>query len=118
MKPRIVRLHSPDVYDLESYRPDIYDNFGFLLQIMAAPEGSPGEESFDVVVCTIRWFADQHLKDGIASGMHFIFMEKYDYEALKKMINDFSDKCIGENWMQVAGKLGRLGQWEFDDYVR
>ena len=48
-------LHSPDISDLRTYRPERPDEFGFLLQVFAGPEGQEGEESFGVVVCTPKW---------------------------------------------------------------
>lgn len=47
MIAELKRIHSPDVDDLSSWMPED-SNFSILLQVMAGPAGSPGEESFDV----------------------------------------------------------------------
>jgi Immunity protein 8 len=56
MYPEIKFLHSSDVDDIETFIPDIADYFGFSLQIMAGPPGTPGQESFEMVVCSPKWF--------------------------------------------------------------
>jgi hypothetical protein len=42
-------LHSPDVADLHDWVPGSSE-FAAVLQIMAGPEGTPGEESFAVTL--------------------------------------------------------------------
>lgn len=117
MKPEIKRLHSPDIDDLVTYQPQGTDAFSFLLQIIAGPEGQDGEESFDVVVCSPAWLVQNIGNDEIVIGRHHLIMANYDYEQLVKFIRDQCAKCSGRDWEEVANKLGRLGQWEFEDYV-
>jgi hypothetical protein len=110
------RLHSPDVMDLRQYVPDDRNNFGFLLQIMAAPKGEAGEESFDVVVCTPTWLIENLGEDGILIGRHHLVIDRYDYSKLQKYIASYCSKCTGATWSEAAIRLGRLGKWEFEDY--
>jgi len=110
--------YSPDIADLsESSSPDDPECFGFLLQPVFGPSDAPGEESFDLVVCTPRWFAQELRKcGGVLSGRHYLFVEQYDVAQLKKYILKYADQCSGRTWREVAEKLGRLGKWEFEDY--
>ena len=116
MRASLRRVHSPDVEDLESYRPERSDDFGFLLQIFAGPEGGEGEESFDVVVCTPRWLERKHGQHEVVVGRHRLIVFEYDYDRLVKMIELYCDSCEGNSWQDVAEKLSRLGKWEFEDY--
>jgi hypothetical protein len=50
---KIRYLHSPDI-DPDSYVPDDPTRFMFLIQMIAGPDGGPGEESFDFTVCPPR----------------------------------------------------------------
>jgi len=116
MRAELKRLHSPDVDGpLEAFVPVDDRNFGFLLQIMAGPEGEEGEESFDVVVCSPAWL-DRKLRAEPFVGRHHLFMRKYQYETLVAFILSYCRECTGDTWANVAEKLGRLGKWEFENY--
>ena len=70
MKASVRTFHSPDV-DLVTHRPGDPGDVGVLIQILAGPSGGPGEESFDVLVCTPRWL-DRRLRDvGPIVGRHY-----------------------------------------------
>jgi hypothetical protein len=116
MRAFLRRLHSPDVEDLESYRPERPDEFGFLLQIFAGPEDGQGEESFDVVVCTPRWLERKHGRQDVVVGRHHLIVFEYDYDRLVKVIELYCESSEGKSWRDVAQKLSRLGKWEFEDY--
>ncbi len=114
VQAELKKLHSPDAFDLEGFSPD--GSFGILVQTMVGPLGSDGEESFDVVVCTTEWFA-ANMNSEIVSGRHHLFVKQYDYQALRRYIENYCDSCQGESWEAVSVKLGRLGHWEFEDYM-
>jgi immunity protein 8 of polymorphic toxin system len=115
--PEIKRLHSPDVYDLAGFEPEVPDNFGFLLQAMIGPMGHQGEESFDIMVCTPRWLMTEVSGQRIMSGRHYLIMAAYDYARLHEFLVDYCRHTTGLTWKEAATKLSRLGKWEFEDYV-
>lgn len=116
MRAQIKRLHSPDVLDLKSYKPDSSNCFGFLLQVMAGPEGGEGEESFDVLVCTPQWLRLNHPPSEIVIGRHHLIVQEYEYGRLEAFLEDYCRHCEGETWQAIAEQLSRLGKWEFEDY--
>jgi immunity protein 8 of polymorphic toxin system len=116
MKAELKGLFSPDIDNLESFRPDEPNNFSFLLQVMAAPRGSEGEESFDIEVCTPSWLAETYAPDGIIVGRHYMIVQQYNYRKLVQRIENIIAQCSGENWEEVAAKISRYGRWEFEDY--
>ncbi len=83
---------------------------------MIGPGGHRGEESFDVVVCSPKWLLDRYGKEDVILGRHHVFMLEYDYERLKRTIEDFCRDCEAPTWKELALELGRLGKWEFEDY--
>jgi Immunity protein 8 len=71
--------HSPDVYDLETYIPDILDSFSFLLEITVGAPDSDGVEDFGVVVCTPNWLIENNNSNNIILGRATIIVQKYDW---------------------------------------
>jgi hypothetical protein len=59
MEAALKGLFSSDIPDIEKYQPVHDDNFGFVLRALVGPSGHPGEESFDITVCTPKWLEEQ-----------------------------------------------------------
>jgi hypothetical protein len=116
MKAEIRRFHSPDVWDLPSHRAGDPEWFGFLLQVMVGIEGGVGEESFDIVVCSPKWFADQLHEGDVRSGRHHLFMRRFDWDATEAFIREQIDSYEADTWEELADLISRLGSWEFEDY--
>jgi hypothetical protein len=117
MKANLARLHSPDAADLRHFTPLHPDQFAILVQAMIGPEGSDAHESFDIVVCTPSWLEERLRKDPIFFPRHHLLMAAFDYGELEKFISAFCAACEGPSWEALAVQLGRLGRWEFEDYV-
>lgn len=116
MKAEIKRLHSPDIDDLHEFTPADPDSFCFLLQVMVGPESKVGEESFDIQVCTPKWILENHRREDIIIGRHYLLVMEYNFERIQGKVNSFCSNCEGSTWEEVAEKFGRLGKWEFEDY--
>ena len=117
MKAELKRVHSPDVQDLERYIPENPENFGFLLQAMIGPEGTEGEESFDIEVCTPKWLEEIYGPEDVVIGRHHLIVREYNYARLVGVIKKYLQQCSGEDWTQIGKKVSRLGKWEFEDYT-
>lgn len=115
MKARVRRFHSPDA-DLNRYVPDDPEDVGLLVQIMAGPEDSQGEESFDVVVCTPRWLDRWVRADGPLIGRHHLIVERWDPPRVRLHLIEAVESLEAPTWPELAAKIGRVGKWEFEDY--
>lgn len=115
IRPSLKSIHSPD-FDLDSFVPEEDDCFGFLLQAFFGPVNSPGEESFDIFVCTPSWLERNLAEESVVSGRHYLFMKRHDLRVLRAYLNKCAQQCDGATWSEVALKLGRFGKWEFEDY--
>ena len=113
MRAELKRIHSPDVYDLASYQPE--GPFGILIQMMIGPEGTPGEEAFDTIVCSRDWMAVHTATPNLVVD-HKIVVNNYDYQKLFHQIQGFCQSQEGNTWQDLALKLNKIGKWEFADY--
>ena len=108
-------LFSPDTDPLKNFAPS--GPFGILVTAMIGPAGQAGHESFDFMLCTPEWFSS-NMRDEIAMGRHHLFVREFSYPELEKYVRDYCSSCGEEPaWGALAGKLARLGKWEFEDYV-
>lgn len=117
VQPVLKRLHSPDTFDLESFHPDEPDYFCVLVQAMFGTATVPGEESFDILVCSPKWLASEVEREGVVVGRHYLIVASFDFERIRAFLGRYADECVGATWDEVAAKLGRLGRWEFEDYT-
>ncbi len=116
IQPVLKRLHSPDVMNLETFFPADPNCFSFLLQAMFGPEGSEGEESFDILVCTPGWLASEVERKGLVDGRHHLVVGNFDLAQIRSFLVAYARNCASKTWPEAATKLSRLGKWEFEDY--
>jgi Immunity protein 8 len=116
MEAALKGLSSSDIFDVEHYQPKEPDNFGFVLRVLVGPMGRPGEESFDITVCTPKWLAAQHDDSEVILGLHKLIVFAYDYSRLRRFIEKYLMHCSGDTWGEVARKVSLLGHWEFENY--
>ena len=115
MKAILKELFSLD-FDIESFYPDECDNFGFWLRAMIGPSDEDGSESFDIQICTPKWLLKKYSEEEILIGRHMLIVFDYDLDKIKNKIETYCKSCTGNDWQSIAGKISRLGYWEFEDY--
>lgn len=116
VKPELRRLHSPDLMDMQTSQPENPRNFCMLVQAMIGPRGEPGEESFDILVCTPRWLEQSLANANVLFGLHYLFVDHYDYEWIRGAIARICNSLSGASWDDVASQLDKYGAWEFENY--
>jgi hypothetical protein len=93
--------------------------FSLLARMLVGPPDSPGEESFDVTVCTPEWLGQACRQDGgIYNPRHHLVVnfDQFDAHALHAWLSARVQEVQTETWAEVGAHLGRLGHWEFEDY--
>ncbi len=115
MRAEIRSLGSLWVDDLTAWVPDRED-WALPVRIVAGPDDGPGEESFDVMVCSVAWIADRVDRLGIIDGRHHVLVDSFNWASLSRYLSRRVSECQGDTWSEVAERLGRLGFWEFEDY--
>jgi len=92
--------------------------FVFNARLIVGPADGPGEESFDVTVCSPSWLAQRGRTEGIIDGLHHVVVAvaSFDQRVLHTWFEARVNAVEGGDWATVAGQLGRLGSWEFEGY--
>ena len=86
-------IFSPDPRTL----PGDPEGFVFGVQLLIGAADGPGEESFELTVCSPEWLAEQCRSGQPVNGLHHVI--------------------VGwETWDGLASQLSFLGGWEFENY--
>lgn len=96
--------------------PDPQDD-AFSLRMLVGPADGPGEESFDVLVCTPAWLARTVAEQGPIVGRHRLIVDHLDLQAAERFLSAQVERLDGATWPELAAKVARLGYWEFEDYT-
>ncbi|RIJ70498.1 hypothetical protein D1871_18760 [Nakamurella silvestris] len=112
MRARIRSFESPDA-ELDLGVPNGLSSL--FLRMLVGPQGEPGEETFDLTVCTPAWLADR-AADGPLLGRHLLVVPSINLDQVKSFLNAQVARLEEADWQQLAAKLSRIGFWEFEDY--
>jgi hypothetical protein len=112
-------LKSLDLEPDPSTLPDDPAEFSLLARMIVGPPDTPGEESFDVTVCSPEWLAKalSHV-GGIYNARHHLVVnfDDFDQRALRGWLSARVQEVESDTWAEIGERLGRLGYWEFEDY--
>ncbi|NUW36954.1 hypothetical protein HTZ77_36950 [Nonomuraea sp. SMC257] len=87
-----------------------------LLQIFVGPQGEPGSESFQLVVCTPSALAERLRSHPFLLGRHLLFVPELHPDKVTAWIADRVATLEAPTWRELAEKVGRIGAWEFEDH--
>ena len=107
---------SCDYFDLSTYTPIDPESFSFPLFVTVGTEFAEGEDLFYIQVCTPKWILENHCREDVIIGRHYLIVMEYDYARIIQTITAFCSQWEASTWPELAEKLGRLGQWEFEDH--
>ena len=116
MISEIKHIVSPDILNFETYYPEDDECFSFLVSILVGSKEAQFEEAFNVEVCTPKWLLQNYNEDEILLGKDKIIVFVYNREKIFKRIRELFDGRSAKSWNEIAIKLSRIGQWEFEDY--
>jgi Immunity protein 8 len=99
--------------------PSAAAEFSLVATMFVGPADGPGEESFDITVCTPEWLAESCRKaGGFYNPRHHVVvnLEDFDRQALWAWLAARVKDVEADTWAELAQLLSRLGYWEFEDY--
>ena len=115
MRAELKSLECSDL-DLETYYPEDPKKFGFCVQAMIGIEGSEGADSFAIEICTPKWLMENDSETDVVFGRHKLIVFDYDINKIRSTIARYCEYTFGDEWLEMAEKLARIGYWEFEDY--
>lgn len=116
MRAKIRSVASSDIGDLESHVSTRPDNDGVWVRFMVGPDGDPGEESFDVLICTPSWLSDRVEEAGPMHGRYCLIMKSLDLSLGSQIMRNKIESMAADDWPQLANKIAGFAYWEFEDY--
>ena len=111
-------LKSLDLDPDPSTLPDDPSDFALLARMIVGPPDTPGEESFDVTVCSPQWLAKTCREvGGIYNARHHLVVsiDDFDVRVLRAWLAARVREDEADTWSQIGERLGRLAYWEFED---
>lgn len=103
--------------DLNSYTPDVVDNFCLWLTLSIGLANQDGGHLFQVGVCTVRWLEHHLPSDEIQTLRHLLLVENFNFESIKQKINEIITSSERSNWDDSVAVLSRYFAWEYEDYL-
>lgn len=116
MRAEIRETYSSDVDDLSEWLPTS-EAFAVVVRLQIGPAGEPGEESFDVTVCSPSWLGQQAEDAPVLDVRHHLVVREFSWPVIRDYITARVAACTGETWSDVTLKLSRFAYWEFEDYT-
>lgn len=107
-------LLSPDPRTL----PGDPAEFAFGVQLVIGPADGPGEESFELTVCSPEWLAERCRSGELVNGLHHVIVgwDTYDEQVLRGWLEARVNAVEAATWDGIASQLRFLGGWEFESY--
>jgi hypothetical protein len=114
---RYLSSADPGADPLEHYRSPAAGPFCLALTAVVGPSDGPGDEIFQLTVCSPTWIAGDDRPKRFEFLRATLVVEQWDLELVRRAIDDLCRRTTGETWHDVAMSLSRSMHWEFADYT-
>ncbi|MHB2019148.1 MAG: Imm8 family immunity protein [Candidatus Xenobia bacterium] len=88
--------------------------------IVTAEVGEAGDEAadnFQFTVVTVRALERAVTQSPFfVLGRHLIVVRAFDWQIVESAIRRAVERAQGRTWEELAGRIGRHGAWEYEDY--
>jgi hypothetical protein len=86
------------------------------IRAIVGPHDGPGEESFDLLVCTPAWLQQQIEKVAPVVGIHHLVVARWDAAYVDQIVRDLIEAPSADTWPELGERIGRIALWEFEGY--
>lgn len=117
MKAFLDGIFSIDLPNGPPQLPEDPSNCWIVVQADIGVIGGSGADTFTFNVCTLKKL--QHIlnQEEYQLGRHLVLVEEFDWEVIERAIKNLLAPLQADDWESLATKIGRFGEWEFEDYV-
>ena len=115
IRAKLLSLRSPEI-DIDGEYPADPGCFVILLEAEVGADGLAGSDVFRIQVCTPRWLSSRLAEDGEIWGRGLLMLPEWNIERIRLAVAAMCSRTTGATWQEVAQKLSRFAEWEFDDY--
>lgn len=106
---------SSDLHDLHNLSFETGEDFSIPIVAQIGTRGSPGSDLFYFTVAS-----PSRIQEMAANGpvfvRHVLLTASFNKSLLDVCVRKICDESSGDDWKEIAGKLGRYFQWEYEDY--
>jgi Immunity protein 8 len=116
MRAEVKRWMSLDLPDGKSL-PEDPTHCCLGMQADIGPVGEDSADTFSFEVCTPSGLASRLDRDARPYwGRGMLVVGAFSWDAVEAALDQFVRSVSGDDWAEVAEKLNRFMQWEFEDY--
>ena len=110
----MLKLHAIESPNLEPPAlPSNPENCRIAIQLLVGPPDEPGSESFQFLVVTPLWLADQQ---EVRWGTGLLIVPRFSWEVVEHSIAKLLAGTPSKSWNEAAISLSRSMAWEFENY--
>ena len=108
-------LFSVDLGDVDKDIPEDPEDFCILVQALIGTDpDDAAADTFSLLVCTASRVPG-HIPAGQAlSGRSYLFLRRWDIHLVRRTIEGWCQAAAAESWEQVAERLCRYMDWEYE----
>jgi hypothetical protein len=100
--------------NFEEFIPELPHNFCRWIHLDIGYADETACASFSIGVCSFTWLAHQYSNEGPRWGRHLLIVGQYNYEEIKKAIEERVQLCQRDTWEEALPLLCRYFAWEFE----
>ena len=102
-------------FEWDGLRPDRRSDEPVNLTMIIGPLDGPGDEVFQVTICTLEAISSLVARDGMLLGRYLLIVDGMNTARVEAFFEDRLRRLDGDTWPQLAEKIARIARWEFED---
>lgn len=115
MKAKIKSVDLGSDVGVFEYIPESSDCFSLWMNFTIGKSDSKGGDCFRLRVCTPEWL--NRMAGHMLWGRHMLVVEDYRPEDIIRYVEQYVSSLEEESWIDIATKIARVMEWEFEDYA-